>query len=201
MGFGYAVFLQAAIGMVLLSAAAAKLSRQDSLHPFLLAMGFSPWTSKQISHTAPWLEGLVGILLLSGTAFPAAAAAAVLSLAFCAILVLAKLRGVVEGCRCFGALDSSQFSFLPIVRATILAAVALLLGLTYLQAGLAEWSGLWQGFSAILAILGVFAGIGYVVAFAVLEQVWHFEKRRPRRRSDPKDGGVVENKVRGATGT
>lgn len=174
-------FLQAAIGTILVLAAAAKASRRDPLRPFLLATGFSERTSGLVSRVAPPLEGLVGALLLAGLAFPAAAASAVLSLAFCSVLILARHRGVDEGCRCFGFLGSDRLSALAVVRAVLLAAGSLLLGWGHFRGGPAMWSELWRDPIVFVTILGAFAGAGYVLAFALLEQARNFERRRPRR--------------------
>lgn len=188
MNSGYTIFLQATIGTILVFAAVAKIFHRYSLRPFLLAIGLSRRTSGMVSGTAPVLEGLVGVALLSGIALPAAAAAAVLALVFCVSLIFAKRIGVDEGCRCFGFLDPDKLSALPLVRAGVLAAGTLVLGSIYLKGGnAAMWSGLWKGSATVLTILGIFAGIGYVVAFALLEQVHFFEQRRPRRVPTPKD--------------
>lgn len=192
-----AAFLQAAIGTVFVLAATAKILHKESLPPFLHAMGFSRGTSSLISRVAPLLEGFVGVSLLSGVAFPAAAAAAVLSLVFCVVLILAQRRGVDEGCRCFGFLDSGQLSVWPVARAVVLAVGALLLSSSHLEGDPVVWSELWRGPTVVVTILGTFAGVGYVAVFGLLEQVHHFERRRPHRMPAPKgevpQGTVVRN--------
>jgi hypothetical protein len=182
-----ASFLQAAIGTILVCAAVAKVLSGGSLRPFLVATGFSRTTSGLISHLAPPLEGLVGALLLSGVALPAAAATA-LSLAFFAVLIVAWRRGVDEGCRCFGSLDPSRLSGWPVARAGLLLAGTVLLSSVYAASGWPVWVGIWQEPSVVFAVLGALAGVGYVVAFALLEQIRHFQRRRPRRLPAPRRG-------------
>lgn len=145
------------------------------------ARSFSWRASKLVSRATPWLEGLVGASLLSGVALPAASAAAMLSLVFCGVLFIARRRGVEESCRCFGLLDSDRLSYLPMARASVLAAGALLLSLLHVEAGSAVWNSLWQTNVVVSTIPGVLTGLGYVCAFALLEQVRHFEQRRPRQ--------------------
>lgn len=186
MSSDYAAFLQAVVGTILVFAAAAKMGQRDSLRPFLLAVGFSWRTSNLASRVAPSLEGLVGASLLTGVAFPAAVAATVLAFMFCSVLLLARGRGVDEGCRCFGFLDSSKLSLLPVIRAGVLTGVAFLLSLIYLDDGMTAWIGLRQGSAIVLTVLGVFVGIGYIGVFALLEQVRSFERRRPHRVPAPK---------------
>jgi hypothetical protein len=173
-------FIQSGIGTIFVSAAAAKLLNRDSLRPFLLATGFSSRTSNSVSRIVPPLEAFLGASLLLGLAFPAAVAVVILSLSFGAVLVFARHKNVGEGCRCFGPLDPNRLSLFPVARTGLLAVAALLLGLLHLQEGLAVWHAPWQGSDIIAVAPGVLTGIGYVVAFSLLEQAWFFERRRPR---------------------
>jgi hypothetical protein len=178
---GLAGYLQGAVGAVFLLAAAAKLIRYGSLLPFLLAVGFSRDISERVSRAVPPLEGLLGALLILGVALPAAASATALALAFTFFLVLAKTRGVTESCRCFGFLEPSRLSFLPVARAAVLALGALVLSFAHLQTGSFLWVNPWGSSSITATILGVLTGIGYVAAFSLMEQTRSFERRRPRR--------------------
>jgi len=175
-----AVFLQTAIGLIFVSAAVAKAIYRVSLAPFLVATGMPPTAAAAASRIVPSLEGLLGLMLLAGVlTLPASVVATILSLGFCLVLMRAYGKGVGEGCRCFGPLDSSQLSLVPIARSLFLAGVTLLLSVVYARQGLVPTNLLWHQAPETIT-LGTAAGLGYVAVFALLGQVWSFEQRRIR---------------------
>jgi len=172
-----AAFLRAIVGAIFLSAATAKILSHSSLAPFLGAIGVPARTATGVSRAAPLVEGLLGIGLVLGLwAFPVAVAALLLSLAFCAVLTIARVRGVRESCRCFGALDDAGLSLVPIFRACLLGGATFAVCLTSM--GTNHGTPLVLRFPQEMA-LGLAVGLGCVIASALLGQVWTFERSRP----------------------
>jgi hypothetical protein len=174
------LMLESALGVVFLTAALAKVVHRADLRPFLLQIGFGSAAAGFGSRVAPPAEGIIGILLLSGVLASAAAALGTLaSLIFCLVLLRAYRRHVAESCRCFGALDVSQLSILPIVRAFVLAAGAAALTLGSMRAHSTAESAAFYQATGVRAV-GVLAGVVYVATFSMLEQVWLFQQHRLR---------------------
>lgn len=183
-------FLQGAVGVIFLTAALAKIIYSASITPFLLAVGIRPRATSLLSRGVPALEGLVGVMLVLGVlSLPASVTGTLLSLAFCAVLVVARRIGVQEGCRCFGPLDSQQMSVLPVARAALLGVASLTLSVRYLHDPVVSSSLVWRWFPTA-ALFGIITGAGFITAFALLEQVWLFEQGRLHAVPSPKQGGV-----------
>jgi hypothetical protein len=121
-----AVATASAVGCTLLVAGLAKLRDPAGVAPLLRALGVGARTSRVARVVVPVLELCVGVVLLSAR-FPraAAAAAALLSASFSGVLALARLRGVVQPCRCFGALDRAGSPVVAQARALLLLGAAL----------------------------------------------------------------------------
>lgn len=172
----WASLLRGACGAVLLCAAGAKAAGRVSVRPFLAASGIPPGLAGALDRAAWPLEAATGLLLLAGW-FPlaTAAVAAALAVGFAALQSVAAVRGMQEGCRCFGRLDWEDAPrSIAALRAAGLAVAAL--GLLALTLRRPSGSGTWAATAA-----GVAAGVAYVVAFALAGQVASFERRRPRR--------------------
>lgn len=162
--------VQTAVGVVLLAAAGAKIVGQVSVRTFLDALSVPPQISAPVARVLPVAEGLCGGLLVlrwGGDAVVLAAAA--LTAGFAITLVVAYVRGVTTGCRCFGVLDSGQLTPVAVARAIVLAIATIALltwGTSSNQPGTTAMS------------LGVLAALAYIASFAVLEQVYEFERGR-----------------------
>lgn len=171
-------FTRAAIAVVLLSAAVAKLASRDSIRPFLDALGVPPRLGGLIAPALPALEAACGILLLIAPGSAAAVLpAAVLTTGFVGALAVAARTGVTVSCRCFGAADAADngptAGPVPVLRAVVLAVAAVALALSPAdRAGELPASALLTGALAAWVYIGVFAMSG---------RVWGFEHERAER--------------------
>ncbi len=169
----WTVMAQIAIGVVLAVAAGAKLWGKASVASFLEAMSIPPAVAAPVGFALPVVEGVLGVLLvlrIGGGAVVLAAAA--LCTGFAATLVVAQLRGVTAGCRCFGALDGERMTPVAVARAVVLALAAL---------ALAAWGDDRPAVATGSVVwLGVLAGAAYVAASALLGRVYEFERGRRR---------------------
>ena len=93
------------VGLLLLSAAAAKLRRREDVPDWLAAYGVPARWARETAWAVTVAEAVVGVLVLFGIALPLSAYAAVaLGVVFVAALAQAWLRGVERlRCGCFGA--------------------------------------------------------------------------------------------------
>jgi uncharacterized membrane protein YphA (DoxX/SURF4 family) len=110
------------LGIVLLVAGIAKRAdrgwRQDAA-----ALGTPAWAIPVL----PWFEMLLGAVLVSGLARPAAAAlAGVVLLAFTGLLILNLARGRRPPCACFGASSRRPIGPGSLVRNLVLLALAVI---------------------------------------------------------------------------
>ena len=108
------------LGIVLLVAGIAK--RADRGWPRdAAALGTPPWAIPVL----PWFEILLGAVLVSGLARPAAAAlAGLVLLGFTGLLVLNLARGRRPPCACFGASSRRPIGLASLVRNLALLALA-----------------------------------------------------------------------------
>jgi uncharacterized membrane protein YphA (DoxX/SURF4 family) len=172
------ILLQVALGVTLLAAGLSKIITRSSLRPFLDALGLPPRLSVAASDAVPVLELCCGATLLAGVPVWPAAGAAVLTVLFTATLGVAWRAGVLEGCRCFGSLDRGSLSPVSLARAAGLAVASLVLlgfhlhgpaGVTWLAA---------DGGTALALLLGIGFAAAYLTAFALVEEVWRFQRQR-----------------------
>lgn len=189
-----ASFLQVVVGSVFLIAAIAKAARRVSLAPFLIATGLPPRIATAVSYATAPIEGAVGVLLIVsvGGVLPAALATA-LSIALSTTVTVAYWRGVKQSCQCFGALDSADLSAVAVLRSVFLGILSLCLTVAYVARSPQMVGALWQR-PALVTILSVVAGVGYIAAFGLLEQIWWFERSRPRR-SRPSESAMSDVNV------
>ena len=110
------------LGIVLLVAGIAK--RADRGWPQdAAALGTPAWAIPVL----PWFEMLLGAVLVSGLARPAAAAlAGVVLIAFTGLVVLNLARGRRPPCACFGASSRRPIGPGSLVRNVVLLALALI---------------------------------------------------------------------------
>jgi len=110
------------LGIVLLVAGIAKRAdrgwRQDAA-----ALGTPAWAIPVL----PWFEMLLGAVLVSGLARPAAAAlAGLVLLAFTGLLIVNLARGRRPQCACFGASSRRPIGPGSLVRNLVLLALAVI---------------------------------------------------------------------------
>ena len=110
------------LGIVLLVAGIAK--RADREWPLdAAALGTPAWAIPVL----PWFEMLLGAVLVSGLARPAAAAlAGVVLLALTGLLILNLARGRRPPCACFGASSRRPIGPGSLVRNLVLLALAVI---------------------------------------------------------------------------
>jgi uncharacterized membrane protein YphA (DoxX/SURF4 family) len=126
-----------AIGIVLLAAAAAKIVAGPA-HVLQLVDGYRilpAWAARPSARALPWLEAVLGVLLIVGLFTAAVAAAgAVLLAGFSVAVALALRRGIDATCGCFGGVRSGTVSWKIVGRNAVmvvaLAAVSLQGGLS-----------------------------------------------------------------------
>lgn len=173
----WTVALQTTVGLVLLGAALTKLVTRDSLRPFLDALALPPWLSTLGAYATPPIEGICGALLLAGVQGWPTLVTVALTAGFSVTLAVAYRTGVTEGCRCFGRLDRQPLTPVSVARALTLAAAAVvLLAAERLEPGSGRL--LADRTTAVAVLLGVLTALCYVALFALLSEVWTFERRR-----------------------
>lgn len=178
MGRDWIPFLQAATGVVFLSAGAAKISFRVSVSPLLRELGVPGQAAVIAGWAIPVVEVALGVLLLTNRlANIVGAAASVIGLAFFFMQLLARRKHVGNDCRCFGPLDSSGIPLLAITRSLCLAVAALLLVVSLgLQGRTSQ-----DTWSPSMTLSGAATGLALVLAFALLGEVWSLERRLPSR--------------------
>lgn len=172
------VTLQTAIGAVLLAAVVGKALTRTSLRPFLEALALPPRLTDLGARGVPVLEGACGLLLLAGITPWSAAPAVLLSAVFVATLIVAWRAGIAETCRCFGALDAQPPSVVTILRAGTLACASLALLMLGMRSPPGAGRLIVDADTAIAFLLGAMAAGVYLAGFALLAQVWSFERGR-----------------------
>jgi uncharacterized membrane protein YphA (DoxX/SURF4 family) len=172
------ILLQTAVGATLLAAGVSKLATRGSLRPFLDDLGLPPLAGAAVSRAVPVLEVACGILLLAGVAVWPAVGAAALTVLFTVTLAVAWHAGVLEGCRCFGSLDSGTFSPVSLARALALAVAGVILLVLHLRAPAGSTRLAADGGTAVALGLGAGIAAAYLAAFALTEVVWNFHRRR-----------------------
>jgi hypothetical protein len=180
----FAAFLASACGAVFLAAGLAKLRPPASMPGFLLATGVPPGLAVPVVRALPAVEGSLGVALIAGVLpGPASLLAAALALGFVGVLLAARLRGVAQGCACFGFMDGERSSIAALLRATGLAAALLaLVALQLPRPG--SWTFVPRSLDAGAVLLGVLTGLAYVGVFALLVQVVAFSRERSALRPD-----------------
>jgi len=173
--------LQTAGGLVLISAAIAKLANPNSLLTFLLATGFARHIARSLSILVPGLEAIIGLGLLLGVlGGPRSLVAAIFATTLFVVVLLAYRRGVREGCHCFGALDSDELTAVSVVRSLVLSIAMATLTVYWLADPLASPGLTATTQSTISILVGLMLAAGYILAFALLGQILSFEGKRPR---------------------
>lgn len=96
-------FIRLLLGGVFLFAGIVKSASSDEFALALIPFTILPdtWLGP-ISLVLPWLEILLGILIITGPKRPAAALIFLLCLAFCLIIGWALQNGIIVSCACFG---------------------------------------------------------------------------------------------------
>jgi uncharacterized membrane protein YphA (DoxX/SURF4 family) len=174
----WTILLQTAVGVTLLAAGASKLLTRGSLRSFLDDVGLPPRLGATASRIIPLLEVGCGILLLAGLAVWPALGTALLTALFTVTLGVAWRRGVLEGCRCFGSLDRGSFSPISLVRAAGLAAASAVLVWLHLRGPAGSTRLTAESGTAVVLALGIGVAAAYLAAFALVEEVWNFQRRR-----------------------
>jgi hypothetical protein len=171
-GAAVATCAGALAGAMLLAAGVAKLADRRAVAPLLAALGLPRALVEPVRRLLPFAEIGAGGWLLSARALPQAATAAVaLSFVFAATLLLARLRGVDQPCRCFGAIDRAGSRGVALARAAfLLAAAAVCLGGATAAASGDATAGVWSPEWG----LGVLLALGAVLGFALAGEVATF---------------------------
>ena len=169
-------YLRGAAGGIVLLAGLAKLLGRSSSGAFLESLGVPPRAARAVGALAPAFEIALAVLLVASIGDRVVAdVGAAFALVLAALQWHALRLGVTEDCRCFGALDAGDRR-LDGARAVVLLAVMVATAtLAHLQQG----EGALDANQAMLAALGVLAGIGFVVASGVVLAVWRFHTARP----------------------
>ena len=107
--------LRLALGVVFLYAAWTKL--RDSWALFALSIDsyqvLPPWAVELVARTLPWLELLIGLLLVAGVWLRiSSTATSLLLLVFLGLMVQAKIKGMQIDCGCFGLGDALSWKTL-----------------------------------------------------------------------------------------
>jgi uncharacterized membrane protein YphA (DoxX/SURF4 family) len=109
------------LGAVLLVAAVAKLARPGSVAASAAGLRVPVWAAAAV----PWVELVLGALLVAGALAPwPALAAGLLLVSFTAVLVRALRHGEHPRCACFGSLGSGRVTWRSVVRNLVFVALA-----------------------------------------------------------------------------
>jgi Methylamine utilisation protein MauE len=110
-----------ALGLVLLLSSVAKLARRGNASEAAGALGVPVWAAMAV----PWVELVLGALLVAGLLLPwTAAAAALVLVAFSVVLLRVLVRGEHPRCRCFGSLTAGRVTWWSVARNVVLLALA-----------------------------------------------------------------------------
>lgn len=167
-------FLSVAIATVLFTAGAAKLAPGSGIYPFLVALSIPHGPARVVASAVPAIEIGTAVALVLAPGRLSVVAACVLSWAFVAVIGYAAHVGVTQSCRCFGAMDAGQVRTpVALIRAVVLALATLAL-LFMRPAAAAGAPGSIAGFT-----VAVLAGLTFVAAFGMVNQVWVLYATRP----------------------
>lgn len=171
MGSGTVAALQAALGFTFLAAACAKLAAPRAVAPFLEAVSLPEKWARPVSTIIPWLEITLGGALVAGILpLVTAMAAAAMALIFGAVLGVALVRGVREPCRCFGALDANELTWVSLTRPIFLLLAASLLSYQDRAQGPVWFRALWTQ-PTVPLVLSVWIASVVLLATSLLERV------------------------------
>ena len=113
----------ALLGAVLLVSAVAKLARPGQATGSAAALGVPVWSVVAV----PWVELVLGALLVAGLLLPwTAVAAGLLVVAFTVVVLRVLARGEHPPCRCFGSLTAGRVTWWSVVRNLALVGLAAL---------------------------------------------------------------------------
>lgn len=127
MVFSLLLYLARATGIVYIFAGVGKLFARNNFLTTVQALPFLPIASASITaKILPWLEMLLGILLLIG-AFTKHTAwiSLILLLTFSLIATIAVIKGMHISCSCFGAASNETLSLKTVARNSLLALLTL----------------------------------------------------------------------------
>lgn len=170
-----------AVGVLLLVAGAAKLLEglerlTSTIEQYRIVSGRWAWC---IARVLPWVEVLLGTLMVGGLLMPwTAYATSGLLVAFAGVVSLVMIRGL-RGvrCGCFGALGSQDVGWAVLARNLVLATGTAFVGLTQSdlsrEIGFGVDTGPWEGLPIWLlglAIAGGAALVSAIVRMVKLEQ-------------------------------
>lgn len=111
------------LGVVLAVSAVTKMSDVASWTSQATGLGVAGWVARPV----PFVEALLGGLLVSGLAVPwAAVAAVILLIAFTILLTVRLLQGARPPCACFGAWSTKPLGPGHVARNVVLLVVAML---------------------------------------------------------------------------
>lgn len=109
------------LGVVLLVSAVAKLARPGGARESAAGLRVPVWSAVAV----PWVELVLGSLLVAALLLPwSAVAAGLLVLAFTAVLVRVLARGEHPRCRCFGSLTAGRVTWWSVGRNAVLLVLA-----------------------------------------------------------------------------
>jgi hypothetical protein len=171
--------LSVGVGSILLLSAALKLQSPAEFERYVRTAGLAGRAARGAAYAVILVEAVVAVLLVAG-ALPLVAlgAAACLSLGFVVLQASTFLAGTRTTCGCFGPLDAAVAPGVHLVRALVLAALALA-ALVALVAS-KEAHTLLAVPGGLEVAVGGLSGTSFVIGFALLGQVVFFQRWRPR---------------------
>ena len=119
------VVARVVVGLVLVAAGALKLANRDWTAQ---AVGFG--TPRWLAPVVPWVEIVLGALLVPGVGMPVTAfLAAVLLAVFTVLVAIRVAQGSTAPCACFGSLSADPVGPSTVVRNVVLLALAVVAAL------------------------------------------------------------------------
>ena len=159
-------FLLAILGGVLITSALAKLPAPSSGTAFLEAVGMPTRVTPIVLLSGLLAELTIGAALVTTSAVQIVSVAALLlTSTFVVLHLVARHRGVTVRCGCFGRLEVGGSVRVDLLRAFLLAAFAL--SATIIALAAPPPNRMFVG-----NLLGMFVGIGGVVASANIVSAW-----------------------------
>ncbi len=179
-------------------AGASKLRDRGGLEESAAGLGVPSSVAPAVALGLPWLEIVLGLLLLpSGTAQPALVALVALLLAFTAALARVVRRGDQVACRCFGEASSEPVGGSTIVRNVGLIALAGLALAAGGDLGLVTWLDA-RGPGGVAAAVAALAGVALTTAIARRRvgpgRILLRDDRLPELRLERRDGTKVSSR-------
>jgi hypothetical protein len=154
------------LGATLVASAAGKLKSREALSPYLAQFGVPRGTAVRLGLLVSMGELALGVLLLAAGQRWVYVAAAVVTLGFLAVHAMGMLGGRGASCRCFGAIDTDLDPVLGLVRAAVLAVVALALALPSGHGPAAS-----PGATTVYALAsGILTAFTYVLSFPLIDE-------------------------------